>query len=99
MEMVHSDDLVVPTFTERHLKVATDYARPIKSQNSHAPGRKIPSIQLKGQWLQQAGFEVNDCIKVRVIEGCLVITRPDAEPSAEDEGYVYPSTSTRLVWG
>lgn len=99
MEMVHSDDLVVPSFTERHLKVAADYARPIKSQSSHAPARKIPSIQLKGQWLQQAGFEVNDSIKVRVIEGCLVITRHDAEPSAEDEGFVYPPTSARLVWG
>lgn len=99
MEMVYSDDLVIPTFTERHLKVAADYARPIKNQSSHAPARKIPSIQLKGQWLQQAGFQINDSIKVRVIEGCLVITRPDAEPPAEDEGYVYPSTSTRLVWG
>lgn len=98
MEMVYSDGLVIPTFTERHLKVAADYARPMKSESSHAPVRKIPSIQLKGQWLQKAGFEVNDCIKVRVIEGCLVITRPDAEPPEEDEGSVYPHTSLGLLY-
>ncbi|WP_442965097.1 SymE family type I addiction module toxin [Pseudomonas sp. JS3066] len=25
-------------------------------------------------WLQQAGFEVNENVKVRVMKGCLVIT-------------------------
>ena len=85
MEMVYTDGLVVPTFTERHLKVAADYAAPIKHESVHAPSRKIPSIQLKGQWLQKAGFEVNDCIKVRVIKGCLVITLPD-EDSPESDG-------------
>lgn len=84
MEMVHTDGLVVPTFTERHLKVAADYAPPIKHESNHAPSRKIPSIQLKGQWLQKAGFEVNDCIKVRVIQGCLVITLPEEEAPQPD---------------
>jgi len=37
-------------------------------------GRPIPWIQLKGRWLQQAGFEINTLLKVRVMEGCLVIT-------------------------
>ncbi|MBL1275077.1 MAG: type I toxin-antitoxin system SymE family toxin [Ectothiorhodospiraceae bacterium] len=29
---------------------------------------------MKGHWLQQAGFEINTPVKVRVMEGCLVIT-------------------------
>jgi hypothetical protein len=36
---------------------------------------KIPSIRLRGLWLQQAGFTPQACIRVRVMNGCLVITR------------------------
>ncbi|MEJ2611495.1 MAG: SymE family type I addiction module toxin [Candidatus Thiodiazotropha sp.] len=31
-------------------------------------------MQLKGHWLQQAGFEINALVKVRVMNGCLVLT-------------------------
>jgi toxic protein SymE len=65
---------LVPAFTERHLKVTADYARPGKRDNLYALPKQIPWIQLKGLWLQQAGFEVNDTIRVRIIQGCLVIT-------------------------
>lgn len=65
---------LAPQFTERHLKVAANYAAPRKSDSRYAQPKQIPWIQLKGQWLQQAGFEVNAAIKVRVIKGCLVIT-------------------------
>ncbi|MEN0107488.1 MAG: SymE family type I addiction module toxin [Pseudomonas sp.] len=65
---------VAPEFTERHLKVAANYAPPRKGDSKYALPRKTPWIQLKGQWLQEAGFEVDDTIKVRVIKGCLVIT-------------------------
>jgi len=34
----------------------------------------VPWINIQGQWLQQAGFEINTPIKVRVMAGCLVIT-------------------------
>ncbi len=34
----------------------------------------VPWINIQGQWLQQAGFEINTPIKVRVMEGCLVLT-------------------------
>ncbi|TBU86576.1 SymE family type I addiction module toxin [Pseudomonas dryadis] len=39
--------------------------------------RKInlsPSCPLFSCWLQQAGFEVNEKIRIRVMQGCLVIT-------------------------
>ncbi|WP_219738367.1 SymE family type I addiction module toxin [Pseudomonas sp. FW507-12TSA] len=28
---------------------------------------------MRGPWLRQAGFEVNEDVKVRVMKGCLVI--------------------------
>ncbi|HCG39015.1 MAG TPA: hypothetical protein DEW09_08045 [Pseudomonas sp.] len=31
-------------------------------------------LKLRGLWLQQAGFEVSEKIKIRVMQGCLVIT-------------------------
>jgi hypothetical protein len=37
-------------------------------------GRPVPWIQLKGYWLQQAGFTINTPVKVRVMDGCLVLT-------------------------
>jgi hypothetical protein len=36
---------------------------------------KIPWIHLRGLWLQQAGFTPQSRIRVRVMNGCLVITR------------------------
>lgn len=35
---------------------------------------KIPWIRLRGLWLQQAGFTPQARIRVRVMNGCLVIT-------------------------
>ena len=29
---------------------------------------------MKGHWLRQAGFEIDTPIKVRVMDGCLVLT-------------------------
>ncbi|WP_325166813.1 SymE family type I addiction module toxin [Pseudomonas sp. LAM2023] len=31
-------------------------------------------MKLRGYWLQRAGFEVNERIRIRVTQGCLVIT-------------------------
>jgi len=31
-------------------------------------------IQMKGHWLQQAGFEIDTPVKIRVMDGCLVLT-------------------------
>lgn len=36
--------------------------------------KKVPWLQMKGLWLQQAGFEIDTPVKVRVMEGCLVLT-------------------------
>jgi hypothetical protein len=31
-------------------------------------------VQLKGYWLEAAGFSIDASIRVRVMEGCLVLT-------------------------
>jgi hypothetical protein len=50
--------------TERFLTVALyPEARP-----------RLPWIRLRGLWLQQAGFSPNARVRVRVMQGCLVIT-------------------------
>lgn len=39
------------------------------------PRAEIPWIRLNGFWLKQAGFTIRTKVKVRVMDGCLVITR------------------------
>jgi hypothetical protein len=49
------------------------YMRKLKDDPVGA-GRPVPWIQLKGHWLKRAGFEINAPVKVRVMNGCLVLT-------------------------
>ncbi len=62
------------TCQERSIKVnQIHYMHKLKDDLCGA-GRPVPWIQLKGYWLQQAGFEINTPVKVRVMDGCLVLT-------------------------
>ncbi|WP_428637238.1 SymE family type I addiction module toxin [Shewanella sp.] len=62
------------TCQERNIKVnQSHYMRKLKDDPVGA-GRPVPWIQLKGHWLQQAGFTINTPVKVRVMDGCLVLT-------------------------
>jgi hypothetical protein len=45
-----------------------DYRRKDRSQ------AKVLWLQLKGHWLEKAGFGVDLPVTVRVMEGCLVLT-------------------------
>ncbi len=59
---------------ERRIKVNQQhYMTPLKNNPSSA-GRPVPWIQMKGHWLQQAGFEIDTPVKIRVMDGCLVLT-------------------------
>jgi hypothetical protein len=61
----------------RKLKVnQIHYMRKLKDDPTGA-GRPVPWIQLKGYWLNHAGFQINTPVKVRVMEGCLVLTVQD----------------------
>ena len=66
----------------RKLKVREGlYTRVIKDKDHRAFDKtlhaKVPWINLQGQWLDQAGFSIHAPIKVRVMEGCLVVTTTD----------------------
>ena len=69
---------VVPrSCQERRVKVKRGYyERPFRQQadESYSAPRPVPWVQLKGYWLEQAGFIIDMPIKVRVMEGCLVLT-------------------------
>ena len=58
---------------QRQLKVREAYHSYQLNQNCHQR-TPIGEIQLKGHWLIQAGFEIDSPVKVRVMEGCLVLT-------------------------
>ena len=46
--------------------------------------RSTPTIQLKGEWLKEIGFDIGDYISITCENGRLVIT-PDAERAALKE--------------
>ena len=63
----------------RTLKVREGlYTRTIKDKNHSAFDKtlqaKVPWINMQGRWLEQAGFEIDTPLKVRVMDGCLVLT-------------------------
>lgn len=63
------------TCAERYIKVnETYYEYRTKEQSPNSGCRTIPKIQMKGHWLRQAGFDVDTPIKIRVMDGCLVLT-------------------------
>lgn len=78
--MTHSNDksgarlTQNPICQQRNIKVnQIHYMNKLKDDPVGA-GRPVPWIQLRGHWLKQAGFEINTPVKVRVMDGCLVLT-------------------------
>ena len=60
---------------ERYIKVnETYYEYRTKDQSTSSGCRTVPTIQMKGHWLQKAGFEIDTPSKIRVMDGCLVLT-------------------------
>ena len=68
---------------ERYIKVSkSHYEYRTKNQSLHSGNRSVPWIQMKGHWLRQAGFEIDTPIKVRIMDGCLVLTIDQRQWSA-----------------
>ena len=59
------------SFYEYQPKTNDDY--PIYHRVQH-----VPWIQMKGKWLQQAGFDIDTPVKIRVMNGCLVLTKEES---------------------
>lgn len=57
----------------RQYKVRETYHSYQLKQNSR-DRTPIGEIHLKGNWLIQAGFDIETPVKVRVMEGCIVVT-------------------------
>lgn len=72
--MAENDHTSPSPITERRLKIAADFYPASDKDNNYDTVRPGLWIRLRGLWLRQAGFEVNDNVKVRVMKGCLVIT-------------------------
>lgn len=59
---------------ERRIKVCRVFYERPKSHPPHQGDPAVPWIQMKGYWLEQAGFTVNAAVDIRVMPGCLVLT-------------------------
>ena len=69
--------VVLKTCQERWLKVKRGYYERRSRRGAahrHPMPRPVPWVQLKGYWLEAAGFSIDASIRVRVMEGCLVLT-------------------------
>ncbi|WP_342754299.1 endoribonuclease SymE [Pantoea sp. MBD-2R] len=62
----------VPGHAARRIKVS--YA------STFPDYERIPSLIMKGKWLEAAGFTTGTAVDVRVMDGCLVITSRAPEP-------------------
>jgi toxic protein SymE len=53
---------------------------PRKDDPSSSLGRSVPVpwVQMKGRWLAQAGFDIRAPVRIRVMQGCLVLTVEEA---------------------
>jgi toxic protein SymE len=51
-------------------RIMYDYRR----KTHYPPQATVPWLQLKGHWLEQAGFNIDSPVTIRVMQGCLVLT-------------------------
>lgn len=64
--------------TEKQIKVnKIFYPHSPKDQPPYKRDRAVPWIQMKGLWLEAVGFSINMPIKIRIMDGCLVLTAED----------------------
>lgn len=68
-----------PSTAERHITVGTVHNPDIHGRDGD--DRDVPYIRLRGLWLRRAGFTPNGRIRVRVLEGCLVMTCEPLPPT------------------
>jgi len=68
----------------RSLTVRKGTCSRIKKDKDHAHFDKtiyssVPWINIRGQWLEKAGFPIDTPITVRIMDGCLVLTVKEPE--------------------
>ncbi|WP_350404408.1 SymE family type I addiction module toxin [Pseudomonas sp. W17] len=71
--MAKADHRAALPKTERFATIAADVYPPL-GDSEYPQHRLVPWLRLRGHWLQQAGFEVNQKIRIEVSKNRLVIT-------------------------
>ncbi|WP_236202960.1 SymE family type I addiction module toxin [Pseudomonas protegens] len=71
--MAKADHRAALPKTERFATIAADFYPPL-GDVEYPQHRLVPWLRLRGHWLQQAGFEVNQKIRIAVSKNRLVIT-------------------------
>ena len=65
----------------RQLKVRSGYyPHQFNSNRPYFVPKPVPWVQIKGYWLNQAGFSIGTPLSVQVQNGCITI-KPQASPS------------------
>ncbi len=59
---------------ERRLTVGTQYYEYPNRTLEPRPSRQVPWLQMRGDWLAAAGFDIQTPVRVRVMPGYLVVT-------------------------
>jgi len=62
------------TPTGRRLTVGTQYYEVPGRVAEPRRARRVPLLQMRGDWLAAAGFDIQAPVLVRVMRGCLVVT-------------------------
>ena len=65
----------------RQLKVRSGYyPHQYQPKKKYSVPKPVPWVEIKGYWLNQAGFSIGTQLSVQVQNGCIIIT-PQASPS------------------
>jgi toxic protein SymE len=59
---------------ERRLTVGTLFYEYPAREDTPRRSRRVPWLQMRGDWLAAAGFDIRAPVRVRVMRGCLVLT-------------------------
>jgi len=70
----HTRADIATKIQQRQLTVKRSYYA-YQSKHSYKDQTEIAEILLKGNWLTKAGFQAGQAVTVRVMEGCLVLTK------------------------
>ncbi|WP_267269562.1 SymE family type I addiction module toxin [Pseudomonas protegens] len=71
--MAKADHRAALPKTERFATISADFYPPL-GDAENPQHRLVPWLRLRGHWLQQAGFEFNQKIRIAVSKNRLVIT-------------------------
>ncbi len=74
-EVQHDYQAITPTLLAiRHATVHTSAYPPLKINTNAGAWRPVPWINLKGLWLQHAGFNTNQPYTIEVFQNRLILT-------------------------